>query len=231
MDRRPDWTLVEGDCMEALRELPDGCATLINTDPPYGIGYQPKDKRHETVLNDERPYLWWLGEAYRVCADPGAIVCWTRWDVEPLWRSAVEAAGFRIRSQVIWDKGNHSMGDCSATFGLQHECAVFATKGRFAFNNERPVTIQAHPRPSSQSRVHPTQKPVSLHLALTRPLTKPGDLVIDPFAGSGSAGAAALRIGRRFWGCEKDPKHAARARAMLESGSQDFTQAQSRFTF
>lgn len=62
---------------------------------------------------------------------------------------------------------------------------------------------------SRETRVHPTQKPLALMAALVRDFTDPGDLVCDPFAGSGTTGVACRRMGRRFIGWERDPKYHA----------------------
>lgn len=61
----------------------------------------------------------------------------------------------------------------------------------------------------NEHRVHTTQKPVALMEALIRDFTDPGDLICDPFAGSGTTGVAAIRLGRRFIGWERDPKYHA----------------------
>ena len=64
-------------------------------------------------------------------------------------------------------------------------------------------------------RCHPTQKPLSLMEALVRDFSDPGELVLDPFAGAGTTGVAALSLGRRFLGWELDPAHAATAQRRL----------------
>jgi site-specific DNA-methyltransferase (adenine-specific) len=68
-------------------------------------------------------------------------------------------------------------------------------------------------------RVHPTQKPIGLMMKLVEQFTDPGDVVLDPFCGSGTTGIACLRLGRRFIGIERDPKYAALARERLSAES------------
>src|SRR6185295_11378797 len=65
---------------------------------------------------------------------------------------------------------------------------------------------------ANDTRVHPTQKPLPLMMELVEKFTNPGDLVLDPFCGSGTTGVACIRLGRRFIGCEKMPEHATTAR-------------------
>lgn len=69
--------------------------------------------------------------------------------------------------------------------------------------------------PHRTIRTHPTEKPVGLLTALIQATTRPGDLVVDPFAGSGSTGEAAVRLGRSFVGIELDRDHSKRARARI----------------
>ena len=139
----------------------------------------------------------------------GSLICFCRADVQQTFRWAIEAAGWIVRSQVIWDKLSHGVGDTAAQFGPRHEVIWFATKGRgFKFPSFRPSSVLPFRRPPNATRTHPTEKPVDLMRHLVESVTRPGDLVLDPFAGSGSTGEACLRAGRRFWGCELDAAHA-----------------------
>ena len=72
-------------------------------------------------------------------------------------------------------------------------------------------------------RLHPTQKPLGLMIDLVQQFTDPGDLVVDPFCGSGSTGVACVRLGRRFLGYEIDPSFAAMARARLDAATKQTT--------
>lgn len=204
------WT---GNCMEFLPRLGDGVARLVLTDPPYGIGL--KSWSGERVINDDAPYIWWLREAWRVLAPRSALFCFCRWDVEDTFKMAIEAAGFTIRNQAIWDKQTRGMGDTRRTLAPAHEVILFAAKGDFTWPAGRPSTMFRFGLPPPRTRTHPTEKPVGLLTAIIAATTRPGDLVVDPFAGSGSTGEAAVRMGRSFWGCELDPAHARRARARI----------------
>ncbi|MGV6813698.1 MAG: DNA methyltransferase [Phycisphaerales bacterium] len=126
--KRPIHQVVRGDSMLKLRSIGDGEAQLVLADPPYGIAYQ--SRTGVTIANDKHPYIWWLNEAYRICADGGGLLCFTRWDVQDSFKLAIESAGFRIRSQIVWDKCVHGMGDCKAQFAPKHEVVWWATKGK-----------------------------------------------------------------------------------------------------
>ena len=78
------------------------------------------------------------------------------------------------------------MGDCKAQFAPTHENAVFAIKGKYSFPGHRPKDVVSIHKLSGSQMIHPTEKPVGLMAHLITSVTKPGDLILDPFAGSGS---------------------------------------------
>jgi site-specific DNA-methyltransferase (adenine-specific) len=188
-----------GDCSRWLGEISDGVVDAIITDPPYGIDYQSSwaapERRKPKIAGDMSPYVDWLGEAFRVVKESGCLVCFCRWDVDHVFKAAIAEAGFTLKSQLVWDKGTHGMGDLRAAFGPQHENAFFAVKGRgFTFPGRRPVSVlrvKKVPAPT-----HPNEKPVDLLRQLVEALTRPGDVVLDPFCGSGSTAVACFDSGR-----------------------------------
>ena len=184
---------------------------LVLTDPPYGINYEDQQKR--TVANDDGPYIWWMRDAFERARQGACCICFCRWDVQEPFRHALTWAGWRVRSQVVWDKTYGGQGDCKAQFSPAHEIAWFATKGRgFAFPDARPSSVQTFQKLNWRRMTHPTEKPVALMAALVTSLTSAGDVVVDPFAGSGSVGAACAQTGRRFIGSEIDEKYVKQAR-------------------
>lgn len=213
--------VILGDCMRELPRLEAGAAQLVIADPPYGIDYT--NGRGESIANDDSPYIWWMREAWRLTAEGGAMVCFCRWDVQEFFRSAASAAGFRVRSQLVWDKENHGKGDCLRSFAPSHEVAWFATKGRFAFRAGRPRSVVRAKAPHHATRTHPTEKPVTLMAELIGRLTMPGELVIDPFCGTGASGVAAVHLGRRWLGIELDPTFAATARKRIKEARRERT--------
>ncbi len=207
------WSIVKGDCLTLLRAMPDTCVHAVIADPPYGISYRSKQSdRFKMLANDARPFYWWLYDAARLLVDGGALLCFCRGDVQEAFRAAIEHAGLRVRSQVIWDRMHHDMGDTAATFAPRHDVIWFATKGRFQFPAGRPHSVLRAAKVPARGLVHPTQKPIDLMTGLVESVTRPGDLILDPTAGSGSTGVAALKAGRRFIGIELDPTYAATAR-------------------
>ncbi len=206
-----NWTLYEGDCLEVMRQLPDNSVDAVVTDPPYGVNYQSgrryKSAKLPKIVNDERPFVWWLYDAFRLLKDGGAILCFCRWDVQDAFRLAMEWAGFTIKSQVIWDRQVHGMGDLKATFAPTHDVIWFGVKGRFKFPGKRPQSVIRIPRLSGQALIHPNEKPVDLMRWCVESVTPKGGTVLDPFAGSGSTLQAAVEEGRNAIGIELDPHY------------------------
>ncbi|MBO6740280.1 MAG: hypothetical protein JJ916_10505 [Phycisphaerales bacterium] len=207
--------LVKGDAMVKLRSVKTESAQLVLTDPPYGIGYT--SRTGVRIKNDEHPFIWWMHDAFRICKPGGGILCFTRWDIQDSFKLALESAGFKIRSQIVWDKGGGGKGDLRAQFSPRHELIWWATKGRFAFPDKRPMSVFPIAKPSNHKRTHPTEKPVELLCQLINATTRSGDLVVDPFSGTGSCGVASTLCGRRFFGVELNAKYAMIARRRIAS--------------
>ena len=110
----------------------------------------------------------------------------------------------------------HGMGDTKAAFAPSHENIVFAVKGKYSFPGSRPKDLVTFPKINSSKMVHPTEKPVGLLANLLSSVTKPGDLILDPFAGSGSTLVAAKKTGRRFIGIELDDDYFVTAQRRIE---------------
>lgn len=216
-------TLIHGDSLTVLRQMESESVDAIITDPPYGISYEPGNRKvnvMQGIANDNAPFIWWLYDAFRVLktgdSGRGTLVCFTRWDVEQVFIDAIRLAGFTVKSEVIWDKVAHGMGDLKAQFAPTHENIIFAVKGKFNFPGHRPRDLITFHKLNGSQMVHPTEKPVGLLADLITSVTKPGDLILDPFAGSGSTLVAAKKTGRRFIGIELGDEHFERAQRRIE---------------
>ena len=189
----------------------------IITDPPYGINYQSRTKGG--IMNDHAPFIWWLYDAYRILksgeSGRGTLVCFTRWDVQQVFIDAMRLAGFSVKSEIIWDKVVHGMGDTKAQWAPVHENIIFAVKGKFSFPGHRPKDLITFQRMDGSQMIHPTEKPVGLMANIITAVTKPGDLLVDPFAGSASTLIAAHKTGKKYIGIEKDAERYEQARRRL----------------
>lgn len=187
-------------CLELIEEMPDGFVDAIITDFPYGVDFQSnfrvKTPKFKKIENDEEPYLDWIKPSYRILPDGGRLICFYRYDVQEDLFGEIQAAGFIIKSQLVWDKGGTGMGDLDAAFAPQHELMVYATKGRYEFKNGRPSSVYKVNKVDGNSMIHPNEKPVALGQGLIRDITTVGELIFDPFSGSGAFSVAA-KIERR----------------------------------
>ena len=200
--------LILGDCLEEMPKLEAGSVDLILADPPYGIDYQSarrtdKDKWFDKIENDEEPFLDWIEQSVRLLKPTGCILCFCRWDVQEVFKEEISKY-FTIKSQVIWDRVIHGMGDLKGAFSPQHDVIWFATNKDFSFPNKRPSSVIKIQRLSADKLTHPTEKPLALYRRLINSTTKKGDVVLDPTFGSGVAAEACFIEDRNFIGIEKD---------------------------
>lgn len=158
-------------------------------------------------------------------------------DVESchLWRTAFVAHDLDYVRTAFW----HRVGGAPQFSGDRPAPACEAitlahSKGRKRWNGggkagiySVPIELDRYGHGHTQ-RHHPTAKPIGLMLALVADFTDPGDLILDPFAGSGTTGVAALRLGRRFTGAEQDATHYATACERLTAEERGQTLAQAR---
>jgi len=194
--------IYKGDCMDLIPKLSDNSIDCCITDPPYGIAYQSAwrtDRRYRKpkILNDDKPFTDWIKPLFDKMKDGGRVICFYRWDVQTAFLDAFLDAGFMVKSQIVWDKVIHGMGDLKGEFAPQHELMLYATKGRFEFTSKRPKTVYKCNRVSAESLKHPNEKPVNLICALIRDITRSGETIIDPFGGSFSTFKASVKEGRK----------------------------------
>ncbi len=238
-----------GDCVELLRQIPDGSVDLIFADPPYNLQLRqellrPDQSRVDGVDADwdkvgnfadyDRFTMRWLGECRRVLRDDGAI--WVIGSYHNIFRlgAALQDQGFWILNDVIWRKANPMPNFRGRRLTNAHETLIWAARqesGRPTFNYAACKALNDDlqmrsdwliPLCTGQERLkldgrklHPTQKPEALLHRVLIASSRPGQIVLDPFFGTGTTGAVARRLGRRFIGLERDPDYAAAARARI----------------
>lgn len=230
LDGSAQWALVEGDCLDVLPTLPERSVTHVITDPPYSEYVHTKalsravDFGFDHITQEQREAL--ADECARLASRWTLAFC----DVESshLWSGAFTSAGLDYCRTGAWVKIGAMPQFTGDRPGAGFEAIVIVhPKGRKRWNGGGSQAVWTHlidrGMPGQDPRCHPTQKPLSLMLELVELFTDPGDVILDPYAGSGTTGVACLRLGRRFIGIERKPEHAKTARERLEAESAGLT--------
>lgn len=197
-------TIHHGDNTLLLGKMPDETVDLVLTDPPYGISFvsnrRVKNKKYKELANDNE--VDWIPhfarEAFRVLKNDRHLYCFCRHDTYPEFISALSDAGFKIKRTLIWVKNNHGSGDLKGDYAPQDEWIIYAHKGRRILNGKRDSNVLIFPKLSTKNQRHSTEKPVELLKFLIKKSSHKGELVLDPFAGSGSTMHAAIEMERAY---------------------------------
>jgi len=210
--------LMLGDCLERMKEIRDGSVDMILTDPPYGMSFQSNHRKtkHSKIKGDSNLY-WlddWCSELYRVSADNTAHYVFCSFHHVDKFKQALERL-FKIKNVLIWEKNNTSMGDLKGDFAPKYEMIIFIHKGRRLINGKRDPNILKFSK--TKNELHPTQKPVDLLQYLIGKFSDSGQLIFDPFMGSGTTGVAAKNLNRKFIGIEMDKGYFEIAKNRIES--------------
>jgi site-specific DNA-methyltransferase (adenine-specific) len=204
--------LHQADARAFLASLPDESVDLAITDPPYVFDRGDSRFRNwfeASIADSEWPAVF--AQLYRVLAqDAHAYVLADR-RVQALFASAASESGFRVRNPLVWDKCSVGLG---GLWRSQYELIGVYEKGTRPGNYRNRGDVLRVPR---VARGYPTEKPVRLLRQLISQSSVRGELVLDPFCGSGSTGIAARELGRRGLLCDVDAgSAAARLRLAIE---------------
>jgi len=203
-------TIIQGDCLEVMRDMDNNCVDLIITDPPYGISAYSKGTMGGGVLAKQSTF------------EP------TTWDFEPFQFMQFQACDWVSKNQIIfgfnhfcdilpptssvivWDKdnGDNNFADCELAW-TSFKTAVRKVKWKWQGMLQERMD-------NKDKRYHPTQKPIGVMKWIIEKYSKPDDLILDPFAGSGSTCVAAELMGRRYIGIEQDSKYCEIARKRIQ---------------
>jgi site-specific DNA-methyltransferase (adenine-specific) len=217
---------LNADCTTALAGLEDQSVRLLLTDPPYGVAFQSNRRtasgKTDKITNDAS--LTQALDAFNAMLDAIApklaeeahVLVFTDWTVEAAFMSALQKHGLTIRGSLVWVKENHTSGDLTGSFAPKHERIIHAAIGRPEVS-PRADDVLEYARESATD--HPTEKPTALLRKLIECTTKRGDLVVDPFAGTGSTCVAASDLERDYFGCELDEHYWQQGFERLKHGS------------
>ena len=218
-DEVPINQIIHGDCIKGMDKLPTGIASLVITDPPFGINYESRlrsesfgkiegDGKNDPVLS------WAFARCYYLLKDNSHFYTFTRWDCLPRFKHLLEHWSFEVNNCLVGKRAAHSCGDLDYSFSPSYEMILFAQKGKRKFNEttiRKLGTGNGYVRrfddmidwlpvnePSKNLMSHPTQKSLELIEFFMLISSNEGDIVIDPFSGSGITAIAAWDLNRKF---------------------------------
>ena len=225
-----------GDCIAGLKQIPDESVDCVITDPPFGISYQNHNKKSKLtpmLAGDvgSFDYAELAEQCFRILRNDTAFFCFTGWSVYPKHFRQVERAGFLMKEPLMAGRNPSGTGNLEGTFSSVTDWIIFGHKGRFKFRSTQLLrnSTAASCRvglwktrfpavwmgsdypysslPAAQNHTeHPTPKNPQFLKWLILLCTDPGQVVLDPFAGTGSTLVAARELGRRYCGFELEEK-------------------------
>jgi DNA modification methylase len=220
-----------GDCLDQLQCIPGGSVDLVVTDPPYGLTSTTKITRRGGKFgcstDIQAQFAWdrvsdynWVAGCFSVLRAGGVFI--TFYDRERIYEviQAAKASGGVVRDIGAWHKTNPVPQVRKVKWASALELFAIVVKGaeRHTFNWQYGYhhNVIVSPICAGKERTaHPTQKPLSVILPMIRYWSNPGDLVLDPFAGSGTTAVAAKALRRRYIAIDSDPFSVAICRERL----------------
>lgn len=204
-------SVVQGDCLELMKALPDGCVDAVITDPPYGVMLGERS-------NNQRFYR----KKYDGFRDTKDFVTWVTFEVFPELR-------FKSKRVIItpgtsnlfaYPPADHvgcfyypAASGCNKWGFSCWQPILFYGSDPYAGKGSRPDSMQS--TEASEDNGHPCPKPIGQWLWLMERSTMPDELVLDPFIGSGTTAIAAKKLGRHFLGFEISEEYCKIARERI----------------
>lgn len=215
-------TIVTGDARELAKSIPDESVDLAIEDPPYGIGYASSRmtrmngqlRKSDNSFGEDVLDTSFIAEIARVLKPTGALYLFTRWDVLPKWKEAIESVGLKVTQRIVWNKSHWKMGDLRY-YGNQLEDILFCRSPEHVLRWVKRAgnlwSSSSAYLPESQFN-HPTQKPEAIISKMILNSSDPGDIVIDLHCGSGTTAACAKKLARNYFCCDIQQKYTDLAR-------------------
>jgi DNA modification methylase len=246
-------SIIQGDCLLELKNIPDTSINLIFADPPYNMQlrntlYRPDNSKVDGVNDNWDKFssfaeydnfcTLWLGECRRVLKDNGSI--WVIGSYHNIFRvgKIMLDLGFWILNDITWYKSNPMPNFLGKRFTNATETLLWCAKSEecrhYTFNhkimkryngNKQMTSVWKIPlctggerlKGADGKKAHSTQKPEELLKRVILSSSKPGDLVLDPFFGTGTTGAVAKKLKRNFLGIEKEAEYITLAKNRINA--------------
>lgn len=207
------------DCIEGMKLLEDNSVDLVVTDPPYktitgGNSNGKNSIRPKGMLDGNRKLFKhqnnikisdWIGELYRILKDETHCYIFTNSLNLKNMLNESEKVGFKLHNILVWEKNN-----CTPSQYYMKNCeyVLFLRKGKAKWINDIGGSKTVHKFNNViGNKLHPTQKPVDLLEFYINNSSKEGEIVLDPFMGSGSTAVACINTNRNYIGFEVDEEY------------------------
>ena len=234
-------SIINGDCIEVMKDIEDESIDLVFTDPPYNVSGKNKNipiykKGKPTMVNrdyGEWDYLFdpipFLEQAKRVLKDNGSIIVYTSEQLLGEYRDWFELH-MHPKQLLIWIKPNAIPQLMEVGYRQTTELLFWALKNKntkanpnFIFSEQTEMTnvIYSPTAMGNERTAHPTQKPLSVTKKIIATHCQIGGIVLDPFAGSGTTGVAAMQLNRNFIMIEQEKQYYEIAKRRLEKEMQN----------
>lgn len=203
-------TIYNGDCRDVMSSISG--ANCVLTDPPYMFGmastmHEGKAGGWGDMMNSSSFYACLLRKFQKIVENrSGSAWVFNSWRSFPILARAAFDAEWPIESLMIWDKEWIGPGGMRGLRPSYEVCALFCCKEFQFLNRGQPDIVRSKWHPGNRQSDHPAEKPVALLMRIIENSTKTGELVMDPFCGSGSTLVAAKQAGRKSVGIEIEEK-------------------------
>ena len=210
------------DCLEGMKQIPDGSVDLVLTDIPYGE-VNREDNGLRTLTKDAADI-----ETFNLCELTKTLCAKTKGSIYMFCginqvsdiRRTMTAEGLSTRL-VVWEKTNPSPMNGEYMWLSGVECCVYGKKSGATFNLRCKNSVLRYP--CGEHDIHPTQKPVDMFRYLIQASSNENDLVLDPFMGSGTTAVACIREKRHFIGFELNADYYDKACKRIDAVQRQLT--------
>lgn len=235
--------LIKGNCIQIMKKIESNSIDMIFSDPPYFLSNGGKTIKNGKIVSvnkgewDMQKYYKnhdiftynWIKESYRLLKNSGTI--WITCTMHNLFvvEKQIKNIGFQIINIIIWKKPTPPPLIYKNKFRFSYEFIIWAKKSKnyyfnyqemFKIDNREMEDVWILPSVSKEEKkfgYHPTQKPELLLERIIKATTKVGDVVLDPFMGSGTTCYVAKKYNRKFIGIEREPNYFDIAKNRVES--------------
>lgn len=217
--------LMQGDCLELMKKIPDGSVDMVLTDPPYNIS---KKNNFKSMNRSGLDFGDWdkgfdlfsyIDECKRLLKKDGCLIVFNGWRNLGAIADYAEKLGFITKDMIRLEKANPMPRNRDRRYVTDYECAIWFVmpKAKWTFNRQdekyqRPKFVKA-----IDKGLHPTQKSLSLMADLLLIHSNENQTVLDPFMGSGTTGVACKNLNRNFIGIELDENYFNIAKDRIEN--------------